>query len=99
MKNNKSKKISLIKDLMERRVPQIIGIYLTVSWGIIQFIIWLVGEFMLSPYLPQFAFVLLLSLLPTAYLLAYFHGRPGRDKWVRTEKIGIPLNLIFTLII
>jgi tetratricopeptide (TPR) repeat protein len=33
-------------------------------------------------------------MLPTVYLLAYFHGKPGPDRWPRFEKIGIPINLL-----
>ena len=32
-------KPSFVKDMMNRRVPQFIGIYLAVSWGVIQFIL------------------------------------------------------------
>jgi hypothetical protein len=48
------------------------------------------------PHLTDLGLITLLSMLPTVGMLAYFHGRPGRDEWTRTEKIGIPLNIIFT---
>ncbi|MGD8700175.1 MAG: tetratricopeptide repeat protein, partial [Gemmatimonadales bacterium] len=32
-------------------------------------------------------------LIPTVIILAYFHGAPGRDRWTRVEKIGIPANI------
>jgi len=53
----------------------------------------------LSPHLIDLSFVTLISLLPTVAMLAYFHGRPGRDKWTKTEKIGIPINIVFTVIL
>ena len=99
MSKKKTKKTSLTKDIISRRVPQIVGIYLAVSWGLIQFVIWLVNEFVLSPFLPQFTFVLLLSMLPTVVLFSYFHGKPGRDDWTKIEKIGVPVNVIFTIVI
>ena len=30
-------------------------------------------------------------------MVAYYHGRPGKDEWQRTELVGIPTNLIFTI--
>ena len=35
-----------------------------------------------------------MSMLPTVYLLAHFHGKPGSERWPRFEKIGIPMNLL-----
>ena len=99
MADNNAEKISLFKDLLKRRVPQIIGVYLAGCWAFIQFIIWIVDEFALSPYLPQLSFILLVSMLPTVILLAYFHGKPGKDKWTMTEKIAIPSNILFAIII
>ncbi|PIS29291.1 MAG: hypothetical protein COT43_04140 [Candidatus Marinimicrobia bacterium CG08_land_8_20_14_0_20_45_22] len=29
-------------------------------------------------------------------MLAWYHGKPGRDEWTITEKIGIPLNFFFS---
>ncbi len=89
-------KITLFQSLMERRVPQISGFYLGASWGLIQFIEWIVGRYGLSPYLPDFSLVILFSLLPSVIMVAYFHGRPGDDNWNRIEKISIPANLLFT---
>ena len=40
----------LMKDLFERRVPQFIGLYFAISWGIIQFINWIVDRYLLSPH-------------------------------------------------
>ena len=50
------KKISFLRDLNNRRVPQIIGIYFGVSWGIIQFVEWLAKLYNMSPYLEEFSF-------------------------------------------
>ncbi len=30
-------------------------------------------------------------------MIAYFHGKPGRDRWTRVEKVGVPINLIITI--
>ena len=84
----------VVKDLLSRRVPQILGIYLAISWGIVEFVGLLVDRYLLSPHLLTFGMVGLASMIPTVLLLAYFHGKPGADRWARTEKIGIPANLL-----
>ncbi len=79
--------------LVKRRVPQILGLYVLGSLGILQLVKWLVERFVLSPHLPDFSLVALLSLIPTVLFLAYFHGGPGRRRWVKAERIGIAANL------
>jgi serine/threonine-protein kinase len=86
--------VSLFKDLWRRRVLQIVGIYLIAVKAIEEFVKWLVARFLLSPNLPDFSLAVLLSLIPTVLILAYFHGARGRYKWVKAEKIIIPLNLL-----
>lgn len=86
--------VTFVQDLLQRRVPQIVGFYMAASFGVVQFIDWLVKNYPISPYLPHFSFVALASMIPTVILLAYFHGKPGRDNWTKFEKFGIPLNLV-----
>jgi tetratricopeptide (TPR) repeat protein/TolB-like protein len=86
--------VSFFKDLLQRRVPQILGIYLAGHFVIIKLMEWLVRRYPLSPHLPIFSLVVLSSIIPTILLLAYFHGRPGRYPWGWIEKIGIPVNLL-----
>ena len=93
---DKDKKVTFIKDLFERRFPQIILIYLGVCWTVLEFLGWIIDRYMISPLLIDFSFITLMSLIPTVGMLAYFHGRPGRDNWTKTEKVGIPINLIFS---
>jgi len=38
------------------------------------------------------------SLVPTVILVSYLHGK-SRAKWSRIETIGIPLNLVFTILL
>jgi tetratricopeptide (TPR) repeat protein len=84
----------VVRHLLNRRVPQILGLYLGASWVIIEFVSLLVDRFTLSPHLIEFSLVVLGALVPTVLLLAYFHGAPGRNDWTTTEKIGIPVNLV-----
>jgi tetratricopeptide (TPR) repeat protein len=94
--NNGSNKqdVTFFKDLLNRRVPYIIGIYLGVGWGILQFTEWIVNRYLLSPHFVDLAIVILVSVVPSITLLAYFHGMPGRNRWRTLEKITIPLNMI-----
>ena len=87
-------KVSLFKDLWRRRVLQIVGIYIIAARAIEEFVNWLVARFMLSPNLPDFILAVLLSLIPTVLILSYFHGARGRHKWIKAEKIIIPVNIL-----
>ena len=84
------------RELVERRVPHVAAIYAGASWGLIEFTGFVVDEFLLSPHWTRLVLVTLLLLLPSVVLLAWFHGKPGRDRdsLARTEKIGIPANLV-----
>ncbi|MCP5108207.1 MAG: hypothetical protein GY950_32780, partial [bacterium] len=93
----KETKVSPFKNLINRRVPQIMGIYLAASWGIIQFVEWIVNRYLLSPNLTDLALVIVLSFIPSSLIVAYYHGRPGRDRWKKTEKVGIPFNIAITI--
>lgn len=86
--------MTIIQDLIQRRVPQILGIYLATSWAIIEFLDWLINRFSISPHLSAFGLTILASMIPTVLLLAYFHGKPGCDTWTKIEKIGIPTNVL-----
>ncbi|MEM7582081.1 MAG: tetratricopeptide repeat protein [Acidobacteriota bacterium] len=90
---------SFIQEIKRRRVPQIMGLYFGASWGIIQFVDWLVKRYLLSDALTDAVLVTLVSLAPAAFLLAYNHGAPGKDPWKRFEKIGVPANLAVTMIL
>ena len=57
----------------------------------------LVERYLLSPYLTDVIFWGLFSLIPAVMLIAWTHGRPGKDKATRAEKVGVPINLIATL--
>ncbi|MCG8603583.1 hypothetical protein MJD09_01100, partial [bacterium] len=91
--------MGLIKELLSRRVPQVFGIYLGISWGVVQFLDWAVNRYALSPHLTEFGLVTLACMIPTVLLLAFFHGRPGHDQWAKAEKIGIPLNILVAAVI
>ena len=84
---------SLIGDLLARRVPQIVAIYIGISWGLIEFVQLIVDEFLLSPHWTRVALVTAPLLLPSVLMLAWFHGKPGRDRVSATESIAVGVNL------
>lgn len=88
---------SLLDRLKERRVPQFVGLYLGVAWGIIQFVDWLVKRYLFSNQLVEIVLVGFVALAPSVILLAYTHGAPGRDRWGMLEKISLPLNILIAV--
>lgn len=96
---SKTQEVTFFKNLLNRRVPYIIGIYLGISWGIIQFVDWIVSRYLLSPHFVDLAVVTLITLVPSITLLAYFHGMPGRNRWMAAEKITIPVNVLFLILL
>jgi len=92
-------RIPFFKDLWQRRVIQITGIYLIMSYLVKLGIGFMVKEYMLSPHLTNLIWYILLSLVPSIILVAYFHGRKGVSKWTRIELIGLPINIIAAVLV
>ena len=90
---------SLVRNLVERRVPHSIALYMGVSWGCVQFTHFAVNEFLLSPHWTRVVLATILLFLPTVLMLAWFHGRPGRNRVTLTEKVGIPVNLAVAVVV
>ena len=90
---------SLTRNLLERRVPQVLAIYAGASWGLVEFVNFMVDEFLLSPHWTRVALLAVLLLVPSVLLLAWFHGRQGRDRMPLAEKIGIPANLAVAVVV
>jgi tetratricopeptide (TPR) repeat protein len=84
---------ALIKDLRERHVFRYLLLYIGVCWGLVEFLDFIVNRYVLSPALTDFALLTAALLLPSVLLIAYHHGRPGADDVVRSERIGVPVNL------
>ncbi|MDE2876189.1 MAG: tetratricopeptide repeat protein [Gemmatimonadota bacterium] len=96
-----SPRVSLARDLIHRRVPHILAIYAGASWALVEFTAFATDEFLLSPLWTRLVLLTLLLLLPSVLMLAWFHGKPGRDRdsLARTEKIGIPANAVLCAIV
>ncbi len=88
---------TLIRAVMHRRLPQILGLYLAGAWIAVEFSNLIVERYGLSQTLVDFLLVLLASFVPTVLMLAWFHGAPGRDQWTSVEKIGIPINVLLSV--
>lgn len=83
-----------MRKLLERRVPQIVGLYVAGGWGFVQFVDWAVHQYALSPDLVNFVVTLLLLLLPSVAWLAWRHGAPGRDAWGVRDGGVVVANLV-----
>lgn len=86
--------MSVLKDLIARRVPHILGFYFAAGWAALEFTTYVVDRFVLSPHLADLALMIWALMIPTVLLLAYYHGRPGPDEWTIAEKVGIPINVV-----
>ena len=86
---------TFIKELLNRRVPQILGSYLVAGTSLILFIEYLVDKYQFPSHYPTLSLFALFGILPSVVILSYFHGAPGKDEWTKVEKIGIPINVLF----
>lgn len=91
--------VPFFKDLWQRKVIQISGIYLAIALLIRLSMAYFVKEYMLSPHLTSLVWYILLSLLPSIVLIAYYHGRKDTSKWSKVEMIGLPVNIIAAVLI
>ncbi len=86
-----------ITEIRQRRILPAVGVYVASSWVLIEILDRLVERYLLSPYLTDIIFWGLYSLIPAVMMVAWTHGRPGKDKATRLEKVGVPINLIATI--
>ena len=89
--------MSLSKEILDRRILPAVGVYIGASWVVIEILDRLVERYFLSPYLPDIVFWGMFSLIPSVLVIAWTHGRRGRDKSGRAEKITVPLNIIVSM--
>ena len=88
------KKRGFIRQAFDRRVPQLTGVYLAVSWAFLEFVDWAVNQYGLSPTLSSFVVSLLLLMLPTVLWLAWNHGAPGPDGWSKADGLFVGANTL-----
>jgi len=87
------------QNLWKRRVFHVVGVYLGISWALLEFVGFIVDQYVLSPHLITFCLVGLVSLLPSVAIVAFFHGTPGRQGWTRAEKVAVPSNLLVMIVL
>jgi tetratricopeptide (TPR) repeat protein len=85
------------KEISDRRVLPAVGVYVASVWVLIEILDRLVDRYLLSPYLTDVFFWGLYSLIPAVMLIAWTHGKPGKDKTTRLEKVGVSINVIATI--
>ncbi|MCW8926150.1 MAG: hypothetical protein OQJ84_07840 [Xanthomonadales bacterium] len=86
-----------ITELKDRRILPAVGMYVASTWVLIEILDRLVERYLLSPYLTDIVFWGLYSLIPAVMIISWTHGKKGKDKAGRLEKIGVPINLIASL--
>lgn len=92
-------KRSFFDNLMHRRVPQIVGMYVAASWLVIELGDWVTERFNLPTEVTSYVFIAMLVMLPAVILFAYNHGAPGRDQWTKGERVFIPLNAVIAMVV
>ena len=85
---------TLFDNLTKRRVFPIVGMYIAATWLVIELGDWITERFDLPANLTSYVFVAMIVMLPAVALVAYNHGAPGRDRWTRTERIFVPVNVL-----
>lgn len=88
---------SIIDEIKNRRVLPAVGVYAASCWVLIEILDRLVERYLLSPYLTDIVFWGLYTMIPAVIMVAWSHGKPGKDETTRLEKVGVPLNLVATL--
>lgn len=84
----------LFNSLWSRRVPHFLGLYLAAGWGVVNFVSWIAERYALSPGWASLFFLALLGMVPSVALVAWFHGRPGRQSLRPLERVVVPVNLV-----
>ncbi|WP_263787983.1 LytR/AlgR family response regulator transcription factor [Salinibacter grassmerensis] len=90
---------SALGDLLYRRIPQVLGGYLGVTWTLFELTQWLAEQYPVPPDLGRIVLFGLLLLLPSVLMVAYRHGRPGPDQWTRGEQASLAGNLVVAVLL
>jgi tetratricopeptide (TPR) repeat protein len=87
----------IFQEIKHRRILPALGLYVGSCWVLIEILDRLSERYLLSPYITDAAFWGLYSLIPAVILLAWTHGKPGKDRVTTAEKVGVPINIIATI--
>ena len=89
--------IDFVSEIRKRRILPALGLYVGGCWVLIEILDRMAERYLLSPYITDAAFWGLYSLIPAVILLAWTHGKPGKDRVTAEEKVGVPINVIATI--
>ena len=78
---------NLLQEMLTRRVPQTLFVYLGVCWALIEVSAFIEERFALGRWLADSVMRGLVCGLMSAAVMAWNHGRRGPDPWKRTELI------------
>jgi len=87
----------IFQEIKNRRILPALGLYVGSCWVLIEILDRLAERYLWSPYITDAAFWGLYSLIPAFILLAWTHGKPGKDRVTTAEKVGVPINIIATI--
>ena len=76
---------NVLQQLLARRVPQTLFVYLGVCWALIEVSAFVEERFALGRWLADSVMLVLLCGLMSAMVLAWNHGKRGPDPWKRSE--------------
>ena len=93
-----SDKPNLFEELITRRIPHIIGMYVAAVWLSVEIADWVSERFGVFDQFSSYVFVGMLSFIPLVIMLAWGHGRPGKDKWSKYELVWLPLNVVLSVL-
>jgi TolB-like protein len=77
---------NMIRELLHRRVPQIVGVYLAAGWALLEFMNWAVGRFELPAAMSDFVVAAVLIFLPVIAGTAWKYGAPRGERAPRTRR-------------
>ncbi len=80
---------NLMSELLRRRVPQVVGVYLAAGWGLLEFTDWATGRFDLSNGATDLVVGSWVLFLPIVAGAAWHFGHPERRR--RTAGRGTPV--------
>ena len=91
-------KTSFIKELVNRRVPQIIGLYIAATWMMIEIGDWMTERFSMPQEVTSYIFIGMAFFIPSVFYLAFQYGKPGRDPWKKPTFVVVPGNLMIAFL-
>ncbi|MEM8583643.1 MAG: tetratricopeptide repeat protein [Bacteroidota bacterium] len=83
---------SFTEKLMQAKVPQLLGTYLAVGFGLLQFVEFVSNRYEFSSIWVDRYLLIWLGLIPAVALLIYYGGLPTKD---RATKAGLKTSLVF----